>query len=341
VTTVTSGILRPFLTILGLCLALQTVAVTKAPAPKATPPTAETTEPFVPSDSLPLKFAVIGDYGAEATGGGNFQAKVADMVKAWKPEFIITTGDNNYPKGEADTIDRNIGKYYRDYIFHYKGKYFPIDRAEHNRFFPSLGNHDWDCKDCAQNGIPKPYVDYFELPGNERYYKFSWGQADFFAIDSDPRAADIQGGKDSKQAEWLKKELAASDALYRVVYFHHPPFSSGKHGPSKHMQWPFAKWGASIVICGHDHIYERLMVDGIPYLIVGTSGNELYPFESKAPGSVIRDNSGHGSLLVEEEQKSLVFRYFLSDGKFIDSFRVKGKLPEKFKPRKSRVFDLR
>lgn len=33
-----------------------------------------------------------------------------------------------------------------------------------NRFFPCLGNHDWSTPGA------QPYLDYFELPCNERFY---------------------------------------------------------------------------------------------------------------------------------------------------------------------------
>ncbi len=288
-----------------------------------------------------LRFAVIGDYGSDAQGNGKNTKRVADLVVSWKPEFIITTGDNNYPKGEADTMDQNVGKFYRDFLPNYKGKFFPYTKPETLRFFPSLGNHDWDCKGCVEAKTPKPYIDFFQPPGNGRYYKFSWGRAEFFVIDSDQRAPDISGGKDSVQAKWLKKQLAASNAWYRIVYFHHPPYSSGRHGDSKHMQWPFAEWGASVVLAGHDHIYERLLIGGIPYIVIGTSGNKLYDIVSKRKGSILRDNGGYGAILAEEDQKSLLFRYFLADGKFLDSFRIKGKLPEKLKKRKTSTYDLR
>jgi tartrate-resistant acid phosphatase type 5 len=288
-----------------------------------------------------LRFAVIGDYGNEVEGKGDSAKQVADLVKSWKPEFIITTGDNNYPTGEKETFDKNVGKHYRDFLPNYTGEFFPYSKPDMNRFYPSLGNHDWECKKCVENQKPKPYLDYFELPGNERYYTFTWGKAEFFVLDSDPRVKDIKGGVNSVQAKWLKKELSKSTALYRVVYFHHPPFSSGKHGDHPHMQWPFAAWGASIVLSGHDHNYERLIIDEIPYVVVGTSGNVLYDIPGKKKGSLIRDNSGFGAMFVEEEQKSLLFRYFLANGKFIDSFRVRAKLAPKLKPRKTSTYDLR
>ena len=99
-----------------------------------------------------LRFAVIGDFGT----AGDAEADVAALVKSWGVDFVVTVGDNNYPDGEAKTIDRNIGQYYADYIFPYEGEYGP--GATENRFWPALGNHDLNTDDG------QPYYDYFELP---------------------------------------------------------------------------------------------------------------------------------------------------------------------------------
>src|SRR5262245_34079066 len=138
----------------------------------------------------PVRFAVIGDYGL----AGSNEAAVAALAASWAPDFIITTGDNNYYYGAAETIDRNIGQYYHAYISPYHGSYGP--GATTNRFFPVLGNHDWDTPGA------KPYLNYFTLPGNERYYDVVRGPVHFFMLDSDPREPD--GTKmDSVQAAWL------------------------------------------------------------------------------------------------------------------------------------------
>ena len=47
----------------------------------------------------PLTLAVIGDYGINSAG----EARVAAMIKSWRPAAILTTGDNNYPSGSALT----------------------------------------------------------------------------------------------------------------------------------------------------------------------------------------------------------------------------------------------
>ncbi|MFZ1281825.1 MAG: hypothetical protein WAR59_13380, partial [Ignavibacteriaceae bacterium] len=66
-----------------------------------------------------VKFAAIGDYGL----AGENELAVANLVKGWNPDFIVTLGDNNYPLGADSTIDQNIGQYYHDYIYPYKGTY--------------------------------------------------------------------------------------------------------------------------------------------------------------------------------------------------------------------------
>src|SRR3954470_12598916 len=113
------------------------------------------------------RFAVIGDYGSSYPFTP--EADVAALVHSWNPDFIATLGDNNYPTGSAATIDANIGQYYQDYIYPYTGGYGGGSPTGANRFFPSLGNHDWG--DTSPNPAgDQPYLDYFTLPGNERYY---------------------------------------------------------------------------------------------------------------------------------------------------------------------------
>jgi len=108
-----------------------------------------------------VHFAMIGDFGLSSQP----ELDVANMVKSWNPDFIVTDGDNNYETGQASTIDLNIGQYYHDYIFNYHGTYGAGSATQ--RFWPALGNHDWGNKIPNPNGA-NPYLAYFTLPGNER-----------------------------------------------------------------------------------------------------------------------------------------------------------------------------
>src|SRR5690606_31883007 len=128
------------------------------------------------------------------------------------------------------------------------------------------GNHDWI--------IIKPYLRFFNLRDYETYYEFIQGPVHFFMVDSDRKEPDGYTTK-SEQASWLRKRLAASTTPFQVVIFHHPAYSSGKHGSYAYMQWPFKEWGADIVLNGHDHNYERLQVNGLTYIVNGLGGGDI------------------------------------------------------------------
>lgn len=260
-------------------------------------------------------FAVIGDYGGDTDG----ELSVSNLVKSWNPDFVITVGDNNYETGEADTIDKNIGKYYQEYIGNYMGSFGP--GATENKFFPSLGNHDW----YSMTGAT-PYLDYFTLPGNERYFDFVKGPVHFFVLDSDPNEPDGITST-SKQAEWLMSGLAASTSKFKIVYFHHPPFSSGEHGNTVELDWPFKEWGADIALCGHEHDYERLIVDGFPFLIVGTGGKSLREFKTILSTSKFRYSDNYGALLVKASDSNLILSFYSvkKGGTLIDQYSIRKK----------------
>jgi hypothetical protein len=269
-----------------------------APAPQPTPSLAV---PPVPITAAGVRFAVIGDYGLE----GEPAAAVAGLVASWSPDFVVTTGDNNYPDGLAETLERNVGQYYGQFI-----------GGAPNRFWPVLGNHDWNV------GYPEPYLSYFALPGNGRYYSVEQGPVALFALDSMPGEPD---GIDaaSVQAGWLREALAGSTALWKIVVFHHPPYSSGHHGPADWMRWPFAEWGARLVLCGHDHTYERVARDGITYVVNGLGGGARYARGFNATeGSQLFFNADHGAMLIEADAASLRARFITRAEQLVDEFAL-------------------
>ncbi len=257
-----------------------------------------------------IRFAVIGDYGL----AGEPLEAVAQLVNSWNPDFVITTGDNNYPAGGRKTIDENIGQYFHQYIFPYQGSYG--EGAEINRFFPTLGNHDWIINDA------QAYIDYFSLTGNERYYAFEWEFIHFFAVDSDWNEPD-GNLPNSIQADWLKQSLEDSDAPWKIVFMHHPPYASGKRAPMLVMRWPFKEWGADVVIGGHDHHYERLIIDDFPYFVNGLGGAARYELGEIISGSQITYRANWGAMLVEVTPSEIDFQFINIDGEVIDSYSLR------------------
>lgn len=270
------------------------------------------------ASAVTITIGVIGDYGSGDTNA----AAVARLVKSWNPDFIITTGDNNYPIGGAETIDENIGKFYHEFIYPYYGKYGV--GASSNRFFPCPGNHDWFTQGA------KPYLDYFTLPGNERYYNYKYNFVEIFAINSDKNEPDGVSPT-SKQARWLKYHLSKSTALWKIVFFHHSPYSSGywhgtHTGECNYMRWQFRQWGAHLVLSGHDHIYERVHHDGLVYIVNGFGGDRLDPFYvPKVSGGQFGFNDDWGAVRIDATESNLTVSAFTIKNILIDRVVIEKK----------------
>ena len=113
----------------------------------------------------------------------------------------------------------------------------------------------------------------------------------------------------SVQAKWLKQRLGESNAPWKLVYGHRAPYSSGRDGGNGFLRWPYAQWGASAVISGHVHNYERLLVDDIPYFVNGLGGNQIYQTVKPNPKSLFRYTAMHGAMRISGNSKRIVFEF--------------------------------
>lgn len=227
--------------------------------------------------SVITKIAVIGDYGAE--GGG--LTSVANMVKGWNPDQVLTTGDNVYSSasGAYDTI---IGQNYHDFIYPYTGAYGSGSPTGLNRFWPVPGNHDWN--NTSANPLSL-YLNFFTLPtngGSERYYHTFLDanqRIHLFALDADSREPNGKTSS-STQGQWLQAAMSAdTTSCFKVVTEHEPPHCStigSSEGADSAMDWPYHAWGADVVLSGSRHGYERLSVSGFPFIVNGLGGGALW-----------------------------------------------------------------
>jgi 3',5'-cyclic AMP phosphodiesterase CpdA len=195
-----------------------------------------------------VRFLATGDTGR----GGPVQYELGRIMtsyhKAFPYEFVILTGDNLY--GPEKAID-------------YKTKFEDVYRLLLDggvKFYATLGNHD---------GSNQRFYEHFNMKGEE-YYRFKKGGVSFYALNTKYM--------DKRQLEWLEKELAEDATKWKIAFFHHPPYSSGKfHGSSKSIRKMveplFIKHGVDIVFTGHDHFYERVKPQsGIYYFVTGAGG---------------------------------------------------------------------
>lgn len=109
--------------------------------------------------------------------------------------------------------------------------------------------------------------------------------AEFFALDTTDNSESGPPvpiyGPDSRQFEWLQDELAKSKALWKIAYFHHPPFVAGpRHDPVlnelRHVHDLLVRRGVQVVFNGHEHNFQFAQrgeaSGGILYVVSGSGG---------------------------------------------------------------------
>jgi tartrate-resistant acid phosphatase type 5 len=251
---------------------------------------ASAVEPGPPTGSV----AVIGDFGAGSEG----ERAVADLVARARPRAVVSVGDNVYDDRGYDEL---VGAYYGPWV-------------TSANLLPAAGNHD------HREGIRE--FDYFfsYLDGRHVYSAGRAGMR-FFVLDS-TTALDSATSM-TRQRAWLKRSLAASQARWKVVVLHHPPYSSGDgHGSTSEFQWPFAEWGADLVLSGHDHVYERIVTEGTTYVVDGSGGKDLYGFGDAVEGSRVRFDDDFGALFLTASDRTLTGEFWSAAGVRVDRFVI-------------------
>jgi hypothetical protein len=81
------------------------------------------------------------------------------------------------------------------------------------------------------------------------------------------------------------------------------------------------------VLAAHDRSYERLEVDGIPYLVNGLGGAPLTPIKAPLVFSKVRYNVGHGALLVESDATTMSVVAWSTDSSLIDQITLSAGSP--------------
>ncbi|MEX2102909.1 MAG: metallophosphoesterase [Gaiellaceae bacterium] len=195
----------------------------------------------------------VGDFGV----GGETQRATGEAMRRFEAahpaQLLVTLGDNDYTRSPP-AFRRNWTSSF--------GWLAGAGVAPAG----SLGNHDVE----VQGGRYE-----FELLGMPRaFYRRSLPHVDIFILNSN-RVTETQ-------TKWLRTRLAASTARWRVVAFHHPPFSCGGHEGNATVRrvWKplFERFGVDLVLSGHSHNFQRFAaVKGVRYVVHGGGGARLYP----------------------------------------------------------------
>jgi len=278
------------------------------PAPAATPAVGPL-PPAANGLALPKKlgsvrFAVMGDTGR----GDRAQYDTANEMARWRERFdfgfVLMLGDNLYAAGTADNYAARFERPYKALL----------DAGV--VFYATLGNHD-----------PALQWDYplFNMGGN-RYYTFekkegalpvATNRVRFFAIDT--------VNLDRDQLTWLRRELGGSTAQWKICFYHHPLYTSGRYRVSAFrlrttLEPIFIQYGVDVGLSGHEHFYERIVPrSGVQYFTSGAGGalrrNDISPSGWTAAGF---DSDNH-FLLMEISGDTLYFQAISRTGQTVDS----------------------
>ena len=256
--------------------------------------------------TLPLRgdavhFAVIGDSGTGGRQQYEVAQRMAEFHERYPFDFVLMLGDNMYGGEEPEDFDEKFTRPYQALL------------ARGVTFYAALGNHD-----LAAQELP---FEPFHM-GGKRYYTFTKGPAQFFALDSNYM--------DPEQLDWLARALEKSVAPWKICFFHHPIYSSGRrHGSEVDLRLLveplFVRAGVNVVFAGHEHLYERMKPQqGIHYFTSGGAGKlSRNDFASGRPAADALRAAGYDQdrhfMLIEIAGDTLYFQAISRTGRTVDS----------------------
>lgn len=197
-----------------------------------------------------MKFAVFGDFGDASQREFDTVAQLVKAHSVFPFDIVPLTGDNLYGAERP-----------QDFAKKFEQPFKPLLDAG-VKFYGALGNHD---------AREQRYYKLFNMDGKLYYsYKAPKQSVRFFALES--------GYMEPEQVKWIEDQLKSSSEDWKIAYFHHPLYSSGKtHGSDldlrRVLEPLFVKYNVSVVFQGHDHVYERILPQmGIYYWVIGSGG---------------------------------------------------------------------
>lgn len=275
------------------------ISATPAPVPvSGGSPSAGTPAPVptVEVDSSSMHFLVIGDAGTRSARQREVAGALAQVAGSTQPMFIAHIGDNIYGDG-AEGDPGLIAAYWRDV-------YVTPHDALRRPWFVITGNHDWHTDARTERDFTNHDLNvggWWHMPHfwYRRHFQLPTGVSlDAFFIDTQiwkgSSLAEAHLGDRVKQDQeaWLRTELAASIAEWKVVIGHHPVYSAGSHGTTEDLLLeldPLLRaHGVQVYFNGHDHNKQLITHRGLHYVTSGAGGKSSGSRSHEEPAGSLR-----------------------------------------------------
>jgi 3',5'-cyclic AMP phosphodiesterase CpdA len=233
-----------------------------------------------PRGRAPFTFTSFGDQGTPTMGklnasgawvndnlGSPFGADTVTGIERIAPLFHLVNGDLCYANISTDRI-----RTWSDWF---------INNSRSARFrpwMPAAGNHE---NELGNGPIGYgAYQSYFSVPSNNGdaetrglWYSFTVGAVRVISLNNDDVCYQdggnsyVRGYSGGAQKRWLESELAAARAdrgidwvvvvMHQVVISTANNFNGADRGIREEWVPLFDKYGVDLVVCGHEHHYER------------------------------------------------------------------------------------
>lgn len=242
-----------------------------------------TSEDLSPQAALatkfPVNFMALGDWGRN---GEYLQLEVGKQMGQWalenRNDFVISTGDNFYPKGVVSEHDP---------LWHFSFENVYTAHALQCNWYPVLGNHDYGADPDAQVryskisrrwNMPSRYYSKEVSLGKEK------GKALFLMIDTNPMVDEDQKKQTEKQLTWIKKTLqkAPVDVKWKIITGHHPCYTVGPRIKNddiltvRNLLTPiFEEHKVDVYLAGHEHSLQHLKPEGYTHQFISGAGSSL------------------------------------------------------------------
>ncbi len=277
-----------------------------------------------PRPGNPFRFAVIGDTETRP----HINHRLGSLMWDERPSFVVNLGDLTDGGKEPEKFQWN---------YEYFVGVTPL--ASRIPFITVPGNGEGDLY---------WYNQYHALPEGGTPYRFRYGDAEFFMMDSNQRKNEFAKG--GRQYTWLQESLADSKAEWKFVAFHHAPYTSeaNDYGDSwkgqsqlgdlnvRQLVPVFEEHGVDVVMFGHLHLYERtwpiregrVQPGGVVYLLAGGGGGNLEDFAPNPAFFTSKTYRGHHYCMIEIFGDRLTLSMYDLDGDLRDQSALHRQVPE-------------
>ncbi|MGY5875424.1 MAG: metallophosphoesterase family protein [Candidatus Thorarchaeota archaeon] len=197
---------------------------------------------------------------------------LVDRIITEEPHIVVMTGDYVYQVSGDDAENRIHWQHFTN-ITDRVGHYAPV--------YGVLGNHDTG--ERTGGTVKKYFLDAFEQYGEPTTYSsFDYAGVHFMLLDSE--VYNHNGEIVGDQYDWLVNDLNTTTMPMKFAFLHRPFYPLAHLGSSldanlegrEQLKTLFEEQNVTLVGAGHDHVYNRITVDGVVHIIAGGGGAPTY-----------------------------------------------------------------